>query len=180
MYQRILVAVDGSPTSNRGLEEAVRLAQLTKGRLRLMHCIDDLSFSLAMGAYGMDPSGGYVGDWVEALRTGGQTILGDASAVAAAAGVQAETMMGENFAGPVWEQIVTEADKWKADLIVLGTHGRRGIGRAVLGSSAERVVRHAAVPVLLVRQPEPAAAQDAAKASVWISQPTGALAIDKA
>lgn len=179
MYQRILVAVDGSPTSNRGLEEAVRLARLTGGRLRLIHCIDDLSLSLAMGAYGMDGAGAYVGDWITALRASGEALLREAAAVAQAAGVPAETLMGADFAGPVWEQIVTEAGKWKADLIVLGTHGRRGIGRAVLGSSAELVLRHAEVPVLLIRQAEPAPAKDAAQATVRVSLPAAALAVEK-
>jgi nucleotide-binding universal stress UspA family protein len=179
MYQRILVAVDGSPTANRGLQEAVRLAKLTGGRLRLMHCIDDLSLSLAMGAYGMDGAGAYVGDWLAALRSGGEALLRDAAAVAHAESVPVETLMGADFAGPVWEQVVTEAGKWKADLIVLGTHGRRGIGRAVLGSSAEAVLRHAAVPVLLVRQPEPPRTQEEQQAPVRVSLPAGALTVEK-
>ena len=179
MYQRILVAVDGSPTANLGLQEAVRLAKLTGGRLRLMHCIDDLSLSLAMGAYNLDGAGAYIGGWLSALRSNGEALLRDAAAVAQAACVQAETLMGQDFAGPVWEQIIAEAGQWKADLIVLGTHGRRGIGRAVLGSSAEAVLRHAAVPVLLVRQPEPPRTQEQQQAPVRVSLPTGALAIEK-
>ncbi|ROZ75419.1 universal stress protein [Ramlibacter sp. WS9] len=151
MYERILVAVDGSETSKRGLGEAVRLAKLTGGRLLLVHAIDDVSFAAAMGAYGMDLSGAVAGDWLADLREGGRAILREAEATAGAASVPAETVLGEGFAGPVWEQLCKEAENWKADLIVLGTHGRRGVGRALLGSTAEMVARHATVPVLLVR-----------------------------
>ena len=179
MYQRILVAVDGSPTSNRGVQEAIRLAQMTGGKLRLMHCIDDLSFSIIMGAYGMDAAGGYVGDWITALRSNGESILHEVAAAAQSARVEVETLMGENFAGPVWEQISKEADKWNADLVVLGTHGRRGVGRALLGSTAELLVRHASVPVLLIRLPEPAKPQKEATAPLQVSLPVGALAIEK-
>jgi nucleotide-binding universal stress UspA family protein len=151
MYQRILVAVDGSLTSNRGLGEAIRLAALTGGRLRLMHTIDDLSFSLAMGAYGMDASGAYVGDWLGILRETGCAVLRKAAAAAEAASVPVDTVLGESPSEPVWEQVTAEAERWKADLIVLGTHGRRGVRRTLLGSTAEMVVRQASVPVLLVR-----------------------------
>lgn len=151
MYERILVAVDGSETSKRGLAEALRLAQLTGGRLLLVHSIDDVSFSAAMGAYGMDVSGAVAGDWLAQLREGGRAILSGAEVTARASSVPVETVLGEGFAGPVWEQIGKEAEKWKADLVVLGTHGRRGVGRALLGSTAEMVARHATVPVLLIR-----------------------------
>jgi nucleotide-binding universal stress UspA family protein len=59
MYQKILVPIDGSSTSRAGLREAIRLAQLSGGRLRLVHVIDELSFALVMDAYG-----GYTGDWL--------------------------------------------------------------------------------------------------------------------
>jgi nucleotide-binding universal stress UspA family protein len=158
MYQRILVAVDGSETSRRGLDEAIRLAQLTGARLRLIHAVDDVSVSVAMGAYGIDVSGAYVGDWLNKLRDSGRAILREDEAVAQAASVQVETALGGGFAGPVWDQIARDATTWKADLIVLGTHGRRGVGRALLGSTAEMVARHASVPVLLVRAPDAARA----------------------
>jgi len=149
MYQRILVPVDGSSTSQRGLEEAIRLAKLTQGQLRLCHVIDELSFSLAMDAYA-----GYAGNWLNVLRETGNRILEEGKATSEAAGIEADTVLCDNFAGAVYEQINAEADKWAADVIVLGTHGRRGVGRVVMGSSAEHVLRYARVPVLLVRAPE--------------------------
>jgi nucleotide-binding universal stress UspA family protein len=149
MYQRILVPVDGSSTSQRGLAEAISLARLTQGRLRLLHVIDELSFALAMDAYS-----GHSGDWLGALRESGQRLLEEGKSAAEAAGIGAETVLCDTFSGAVHEMVTAEARKWPADLIVLGTHGRRGVGRLVLGSSAEHILRFAPVPVLLVRAPE--------------------------
>lgn len=152
MYERILVPVDGSLTSNRGLDEAIRLATLTHARLRLLHVIDELSFALAMDAYA-----GFAGDWLGELRANGARILDAAKAKVLAAGLAGETVLHDSFEGSVHNVVVNEASTWPADLIVLGTHGRRGVGRWVMGSSAEHILRYATVPVLLVRAPEEAA-----------------------
>ncbi len=176
MYQRILVPVDGSSTSLRGLQEAIQLAKLTGARLRLMHVIDELSFALAMDAYA-----GYSGDWLNVLRENGGRILADAQSAAKAAGVEADTVLCDNFEGSVHDLVVSEATKSGADLIVLGTHGRRGVGRMVMGSSAEQILRYAPVPVLLVRAPEvqPKSAEKADDAPVHVSLPTAALAFER-
>ncbi|MGO4392384.1 universal stress protein [Variovorax sp. M-6] len=149
MYQRILVPVDGSPTSTRGLREAIGIAKLTQGRLRLFHVIDELSFALAMDAYT-----GYAGDWLNVLREKGRNLLEEAKATAQGSGIEADTVLCDHFSGSVHDQVTAEASKWPADLIVLGTHGRRGVGRLVMGSSAENILRYASVPVLLVRASE--------------------------
>ena len=146
LYQRILVPIDGSPTSKRGLDEAIRIAQLTGGALRLIHVADEISVAFAMNAYA-----GVPGDWSERIRADGARLLEEAQSRVAAAGIASEAVQVDNFSGAVHEKIVEEAGRWPADLIVLGTHGRRGIGRLVLGSSAENVLRSDAVPVLLVR-----------------------------
>ncbi|MET3496618.1 universal stress protein [Variovorax boronicumulans] len=154
MYQRILVPIDGSSTSGRGLTEAIHLAKLTGGRLRLVHVIDELSFALAMDAYS-----GYAGNWLQELRGNATKLLEASRARAAENGVQADVVLIDRFKGAVHEQIVAEAQASDADLIVIGTHGRRGIGRWVMGSSAEHILRMSPVPVLLVRAPDDAKAE---------------------
>ena len=146
MYQRILVPVDGSATSNAGLAEAIRLARASGGRLRLIHVIDDQSLGFGMAAFGE-----YPGNWLEVLRDNGHDVLATGASQAKAAGVPAETFLHDAFLGSVAEIVGKEAAHWPADLIVLGTHGRRGLGRLVLGSDAERILRSSTVPVLLVR-----------------------------
>jgi len=167
MYQRILVPVDGSSTSAHGLGEAIGLAKVTGGRLRLIHVIDELSFALAMDAYA-----GRTGDWLQELRSAGTRLLEGGKARAAAEGVEADTVLCDHFRGSVPDRVAGEAGSWPADLIVLGTHGRRGLGRVVMGSSAEQILRTSAVPVLLVRAPEAHAKADAAR----FTMPAGALA----
>lgn len=146
MYQRILVPVDGSPTSNRGLGEAIALGKLTGARLRLIHVVDELSFAISF-----DVVGSYAGDVLSLLRENGETILAKARSQVEAAGIGVDSELRESFGGRVSDFIVAEAANWPADLIVMGTHGRRGMRHLTLGSDAERVVRTAAVPVLLVR-----------------------------
>jgi len=148
MYRRILVPVDGSPTSRRGLEEAARLAKTLQSTMRLVHIVDETALTLnPEAATATVPL-------LEQFTESGRQILAEAQAAAQREGVQAETVMHENLAGRVADRILDEAAKWPADLIVMGTHGRRGIRHVVLGSDAEAVVRSSKVPVLLVRSPE--------------------------
>ncbi|MDR2851809.1 MAG: universal stress protein [Burkholderiaceae bacterium] len=149
LYQRILVPVDGSDTSNKGLEEAIEVAALTKGQIRVMTIIDELSFALAMDAYA-----GQMDDWTQSMRGNAEKVLTEAQDKAQAAGVPSSTTLRESAGARVSEHVLAEAQSWEADLIVLGTHGRRGLGRLLLGSDAEAVLRQSTVPVLLVRHVE--------------------------
>ncbi|MDM0107742.1 universal stress protein [Variovorax sp. J22R24] len=173
MYQRILVPVDGSPTSTRGLDEAISIAKLTQGRLRLLHVIDELSFALAMDAYS-----GYAGDWLNVLRDKGRKLLEDGKAAAQAAGVEADIVLCDTFSSSVHEQVTEEARKWSADLIVVGTHGRRGVGRFVMGSSAEYILRYATMPVLLVRAQEARTKAESEVAASKLELPSAALSFE--
>ena len=145
VYRRILVPVDGSSTSIAGLNEALRLAKNQKARIRLIHIVDErMIFSTAEAGMNIEPV-------IDSLKSGGKRILEHAAKLAAARGVRAETDMVENAASQVADVLVSRARRWRADLVVMGTHGRRGVNRLVLGSDAELVVRNSPVPVLLVR-----------------------------
>lgn len=144
-YRRILVAVDGSPASMKGLREAIRLAKDGRAQLFLLHVVNE--FYAFANLDGVAPGV----DLVPALREGGQRILAKAKAAAEKEGLRAKTLLRETLGGPAADSIVRDARRQRADLIVLGTHGRRGLRRLVLGSDAEAVVRSSPVPVLLVR-----------------------------
>ncbi len=155
MYQRILVPVDGSATSDAGLAEAIKLGTLTGAALRLVHVVDLMPYA------GFDLSAAYTGDLMPLLRAGGKATLAAAGAKVQAAGLNFDTQLLETFLERASESILTEAKIWNADLIVIGTHGRRGIDRLVMGSDAEQVLRQASAPVLLVRaRPGKAADKD--------------------
>lgn len=145
MFKRILVPVDGSDTARRGLQAAIRLAKQCSSRIRVVHVVE-VAPMLAVAE-----AGAYVAEVFDAMAQAGKKVLDKARAEAERAGLKAESMVIEDMPHGVAEGIVRDAKKWRADLIVLGTHGRRGMTRLVLGSDAEQVVRLAPVPVLLVR-----------------------------
>jgi nucleotide-binding universal stress UspA family protein len=152
MFRRILVPIDGSPTSNRGLEEAIDLASDRKAKICLLHVIDELV--VTGGADGMMyvPQS-YINEFIQALRAGGQKLLTGAAAKVRKHGIEVEAVLLETVGRRVADEIIKQAKKWRADVIVLGTHGRRGLSRVVMGSDAEMVLRETPVPVLLVRSP---------------------------
>lgn len=145
MYARILVPVDGSPTAGRGLTEAVQLAKVVGARLRLLHVVNELILAPMFGA------GIETGKVIDSMRSYGQSVLQEAEKKVREQGLQCDAVMIESVGSLAGDIIVQQAAQWQAELIVLGTHGRRGLRRMVLGSDAEHVVRHAVVPVLLVR-----------------------------
>ena len=147
-YKRILVPVDGSRTSTRGLKEALRLAKACGAKLRLIHVVDTM---IAARGAALDYN---AADLIDVLAEQGGKTLAQAKAAAGKARVRCETAQFESNAGRVADSIVREARRWRADLIVMGTHGRRGFSHLVLGSDAELVVRSSPVPVLLVRAPQ--------------------------
>jgi nucleotide-binding universal stress UspA family protein len=147
-YKRILVPVDGSPTANRGLREAIGFAKAQKARLQLVHVVD-VHNAMLTGLSG----GAAVTDIAAALEERGRRLLESAAALVRKSGLACETVLLETLTGPAAEPIVRQARKWHADLIVIGTHGRRGLKRLVMGSDAEQIVRNAPAPVMLVRQP---------------------------
>jgi nucleotide-binding universal stress UspA family protein len=141
-YRRILVPVDGSPTSNKALVAALQIARDGGGSVLLVHAIDELAYLT-----GFETST----DVLTLVRQGGERVLADAKEIATAAGVQAQTRFLDEPGLRLGESIAKEATDWKADLVVTGTHGRRGISRVLLGSGAEQIIRHAPVPVLVIR-----------------------------
>jgi len=149
MYTRIIVAVDSSHASNRALDEAIKIAKGAHATLRIIHVLDDLSLFISTNPY----AGYYTGELIENLKQEGVKILDQARTRATAAELPVETVLYDDLGLPVEERIVIAARDWPADLIVMGTHGRRGVTRAMLGSSAEAVLRTSPVPVLLVRTP---------------------------
>jgi nucleotide-binding universal stress UspA family protein len=149
MYKNILVAVDGSAASLRGLDEAIKVAKSVGGKLMLVHVVNEL-----VAAPDYVPSV-YFDGIIRGLRETGAKVLEQAATIARRAEVSAEQSLVETVGGRAADEIVRQARDWPADLIVMGTHGRRGLKRLVMGSDAELVLRLSAVPVLLIRGDNP-------------------------
>jgi nucleotide-binding universal stress UspA family protein len=147
MYKRILVAVDGSETSDAALSEAIALASDQKAELRLIHVVDiTAAYSLAETPFPFV-------DYQKVLVTAAEKLLAKCADTVRRENLSVTTtcpvidMLGRR----IWEVIDAEAKRWPAELIVLGTHGRHGINRVLLGSVAEGVIRTATKPVLSVK-----------------------------
>ena len=151
MYGKILVPVDGSETSLKGLNEAIKIAKTFGGTIQLVHIVNEFVFD-----YTYSPAA-YAADLIDGLRERGKTVIADAAALVRAHGLEPSTVLLESIGGPAADLIVAQATEGRAELIVMGTHGRRGLRRVALGSDAEQVIRMATVPVLLVRNERPAA-----------------------
>ncbi len=148
MYQRVMVAVDGSPTSGLALDEALKLASEGGAQLLLLHVIED-AIAMWNGGDWLAPSPPLLpADWGEQV---GQRILDHSMERVRRAGLDAATRQVEDAGRRTGAVIAEEAHNWGADLLVIGTHGRKGFDHFLLGSVAEVVIRTATVPVLLVR-----------------------------
>jgi len=158
MYAKVLVPIDGGATGDAALREAVALARVAGSRLRLLHVLDRYAH-----ASGFEPAAVYCDQVLPRERGAAGERLERACAIAAAAGVQADAELIDSPVVEIAQSICSAAQVWGADLIVLGTHGRRGVDRLLLGSRAEAVVRRSTVPVLLVHgdAADPACAADA-------------------
>lgn len=143
-FQRILVAVDGSDAARKAFHAATALAKDSGGQVRLAHVLDELE---ALTAYGFSVQ------VVEECRRQALAYLDRWATEGATQGVACDTRLLEEPGSRLGEVLAREAAAWGADLVVAGSHGRRGLGRVLLGSGAEQIVRQAPVPVLVVREP---------------------------
>jgi nucleotide-binding universal stress UspA family protein len=144
-----MVAIDTSATAQKALEESIRLAGALGARLCVAYAADEA----ALTQHGMG-LGSYIDiDKVKGeIRDAGNRLLDTAVEKAAASGCKAERMLVESVDKRVAEMIIDAAHSWRADLIVVGTHGRRGFERLLVGSVAENLVRIATTSLLLVRE----------------------------
>lgn len=142
MYQRICCPIDGSDTAERGLDEAIRLSADQNAQLILLNVVDHSGFT------SYSP---LVEDLFRENREAGKRLLQTAADNARSRGIDVRSEWVEIFTGRVGTVIAETATSLKCDLIVMGTHGRRGIGRVLLGSDAIAVIGSATMPVLLVK-----------------------------
>ena len=153
MYKRILVAIDGSVTSDLALREAIGLVKEQDAMLRLVHVVD-----VTPPAYLTTETASAVillplTEYQQAVQEAGDKLLATRATAAREAGAKVDTklitvgMLGER----IYEAIEEQSKQWHANLIVVGTEGRRGFQRLMIGSVAEGLVRISTKPVLLIR-----------------------------
>lgn len=139
-FRRILIAVDGSPLAAQAADVAIELARSLGGEVALIHAIDP--------ALNVSPESGVPADELMKLAMqDGKRLLAEFSSRATLKSPPLEFVQ----VGKPATEIVKAAKEWPADAIVIGSHGRGGVTRLLLGSVAEGVMRHAPCPVLVVR-----------------------------
>lgn len=147
MYQRILVAIDGSQAAQLALEQALNIAEVADSTVTAVFVAEHAAQMIDIGTGLLDESA-----WTGASAEAALATLEDARAFFEQRGVRGVTRIVDAYGEDVVSVLSRVADTCEADLVVMGTHGRRGIGRLLLGSIAEAFVRRANMPVLLVRR----------------------------
>lgn len=145
MYKRILVCFDESPTSARALQVALQLAALRESAVRIVHVLEH---PMSLGGY---PYGSQGQHFLNLARKHAQEVLQGALETANLSSQRADVHLVDETGQRLGEAIAAAAQSWNADLVVVGSHGRKGVRRALLGSGAEQILRLAPVPVLVVR-----------------------------
>ena len=140
MYKRILVPVTGSPASTLGLREAVRFAKDQRARLRIIHVVDEAVLSQYPEAIDI------TGQMLDTFMNDGKKTLSDAVALAKRHRINPEYVLYKKLTGALADLILKEAKKWRADIIVMGTHEQGAIQHFFLWSDAETIARSTLLP----------------------------------
>lgn len=143
MYRHILVSTDGSPFSARAISAAADLAKAIDAKLTGLHVT--AAYAPASGRLGYASLAGYERE----LRKEREHALAFVKSEARAHGVEAR--VASVVGGEPWRAILDTARKRKCDLIVMASHGRRGVTGLVLGSETNKVLTHSTIPVLVCR-----------------------------
>lgn len=148
MYKHVFIAIDDSHTSQKALEEAIAVAKAHEAMLEIAHAIDEQLVHV-FHAGGVTTTS--ANQLKHVLETGGQDVLSKALEKAKAAGVKTKTHLLKGHGEHTDDLIAAAVKRSGADLLVVGSHGRRGFRRLLLGSVAENLVRKVSVSVLIVR-----------------------------
>lgn len=144
MFKKILIPTDGSDLANKAIDHAIQLAKLTGGSLIAMTAQPTLEDFVAEGV-AITVSDEDRQNFTKAMAHN----LDLAKAKSEAAGVSITSVQMES--GEPWRAIIDTAKDQGADLIVMSSHGRRGLTALLLGSETQKVLTHSAIPVLVVR-----------------------------
>lgn len=145
-FRRILVPFDDADQAGRALAEAMPIARLAGGEVRLLSVFDEARY-----VSGFEPAAVIVDEIVPRARHDLDEALGKAAERLRREGVACSVRVVDAGGTSVASRVIQESEAWGADLLVVGSHVRRGVDRALLGSVAEDIVRGSPVPVLVVR-----------------------------
>lgn len=149
MFNTLLVATDGSELGNKAIDAAITLARTNGGNITILTATDPVTTGVGSGGFGAIDAGTIVTRLEESYAAQAKALLDAARKRVEATGIPVETLHAarQNAA----DAILAAADEKRCDTIVMGSHGRRGLGRLILGSQAAEVLARSSVPVLIVK-----------------------------
>jgi nucleotide-binding universal stress UspA family protein len=148
VFDKIIIATDGSKRSEHAAEMGIGLAKLSGGKVIALYVADTARYMPSVGNAGLSIPDGVMMSIRDEMLKFGSTAAGRVEEMARESGVQSESAIEEGYPA---EEIIEAAKKRSADLIVIGSMGKTGLDRFLLGSVAEKVVKNSTTPVLVVR-----------------------------
>lgn len=149
MYNRILISTDGSDLAQKAVDHGLALAKALGASTTIITVTERFPVYSSGASYDFAWSGAALSEYAEGQKMATASILAASRRSAERLGVEAETLHVPD--AEVAEAIIAAAHKRNCDLIVMASHGRRGLGRLMLGSKASEVLSHSDIPVLIVR-----------------------------
>jgi nucleotide-binding universal stress UspA family protein len=147
MYQRILVPTDGSVLSQKAVDSAIEQAAFSGAEIVALYVVPRYPISYFEGNVAV--SNAEVARTEKQWNDKGQAVVDEVKAAATAEGVRARGVLTRS--NLIAESVIAAAKKHKCDLIVMASHGRKGIKRILLGSETQHVLTHSKLPVLVLR-----------------------------
>ncbi|MDQ1276264.1 MAG: hypothetical protein QG610_1839 [Euryarchaeota archaeon] len=141
LYQNIVIATDGSENSRKAISCGIKIAKLSGATVYAIHVVDTLSVVSEIWTAGKELI-------QELMIKDGKKILSETKKIIEDSGVEVKDVLLDGHPG---EEIIKFAENNNIDLIVMGTLGATGLEKFLMGSVAEKVVRHSKVPVMVVR-----------------------------
>lgn len=149
MFQHILVPTDGSEISDKAIRQAIELAKALGARITALHVVNELHLHLPDEGYPIPELPALKRRFADDAAAHAKTILGSVKEAAKIAGIECDVATATS--DTPYEMIIDQAMRFKCDLIVMASHGRRGLQGILLGSETQKVLTHSKIPVLVCR-----------------------------
>ena len=149
MFQHILVPTDGSEISDKAIRQAIGLAKALGARITALHIVNELHLHLPDEGYPIPELPALKRRFADDAAAHAKTILGSVKEAAKIAGIECDVATATS--DTPYEMIIDQAMRFKCDLIVMASHGRRGLQGILLGSETQKVLTHSKIPVLVCR-----------------------------
>ncbi len=149
MFRHILLPTDGSEISDQAARQAIELAKALRAKITALHIVSELHLHLPDEGFPIPELPALKKRFAEDAAARAKTILGSVTEAAKIAGIECDVATATS--DMPYEMIIDQATRFNCDLIVMASHGRRGLQGILLGSETQKVLTHSKIPVLVCR-----------------------------